>query len=135
MRHTTGKRVRRRFAKHVPNMWTRRYFNATATLPNLRNNNNKFVSFWLYEILQDRCNTLNDSSKFSPPQTSIFSSYPPNSKKYDLSIANNPPAIAGVLNACVRSCRLFVSSEVVRVYHRKCKSQLKAPQCSSKLLM
>lgn len=48
-------------------------------------------------------------------------------------MANSPPAIAGVLKACVTSRRSLTASSAVRVYHRKCRSQLNAPQCSSKL--
>lgn len=46
---------------------------------------------------QIRYHTLNDISKFSPPQTFIPASYSPISKKYSLSIANKPPAIVGDL--------------------------------------
>lgn len=42
--------------------------------------------------------TLKDISRFSPPQTFIPASYSPMSKKYSLSIANNPPAMVGDLD-------------------------------------
>lgn len=48
---------------------------------------------WKYTIF-----TLNDSSKFSPPQTRRPGSYAPNSKKYSLLIANKPPACVGDLS-------------------------------------
>lgn len=41
--------------------------------------------------------TLNDISRFSPPHISILESYPPTSKKYNLSTAKRPPAIVGDL--------------------------------------
>lgn len=41
--------------------------------------------------------TLKESSRFSPPQMSISSSYEPISKKYCLWMENKPPAIVGVL--------------------------------------
>lgn len=41
-------------------------------------------------------NTLNDSSRFSPPQISKPLSYVPNFSKKALSMLNNPPAIVGL---------------------------------------
>ena len=43
--------------------------------------------------------TLKDISMFSPPHTSMPSSYLPNSSKYDLSMENSPPAIVGELES------------------------------------
>lgn len=48
--------------------------------------------------------TLNESSMFSPPQTSSPESYVPSSKKYLFSMENKPPAITGHLQQAAR-CR------------------------------
>lgn len=54
--------------------------------------------------------TLNEISKFSPPQTSIPVSYEPISSKYCLLIENKPPAITGVLKT--KSLHLKTNPEI-----------------------
>lgn len=52
-------------------------------------------------------NTLNDSSKFSPPQMSKPLSYVPSCSKKLLSILNNPPAMVGLQTGSAEFwCRL-----------------------------
>lgn len=65
-------------------------------------------------LYQDKL-TLNEISKFSPPQTSIPGSYAPISKKYSLSAANKPPAIVGDLYIERKSLKLFIdTNEMLR---------------------
>ena len=45
--------------------------------------------------------TRNESSRFSPPQMSMPGSYVPKYSKYSRLIANNPPAIVGLLQTNV----------------------------------
>lgn len=45
---------------------------------------------------------MNESSMFSPPQTSSPESYVPSSKKYFFSMENKPPAITGHLQQVAR---------------------------------
>jgi len=55
-----------------------------------------FIHDNICKIYMIICDTLKDSSKFSPPQMSNPLSYVPSFSKNDLSILNNPPAIVGL---------------------------------------
>lgn len=65
--------------------------------------------------------------RFSPPQTSICVSYLPSFSKYALLMTNSPPAIIGVLMACVGSFCLACRSAWLRYSHLKTKLQSKPP--------
>jgi len=65
--------------------------------------------------------------RFSPPQTSIWVSYLPSFSKYALLMTNSPPAIMGVLMACVGSFCLACRSAWLRYSHLKTKLQSKPP--------
>ena len=57
----------------------------------------------LHSICPPHIQTLRDISMFSPPQTSMPSSYQPSSSNQRLSMANNPPATSSLARENLRA--------------------------------